>query len=80
VILPFGGGGPASGRAGGGGIFLLDGSVNGPLPVWSGAGTLAGGFGGTKSGRPSLAFGAFVPNGLRWSVGFSATITPVQRG
>jgi len=58
VPPPVGGGGPASERAGAGGTFVLDGSAGG-------AAVPAGLRGGAISGVPSLALGAFVPNGLR---------------
>ena len=67
VVVPPGGGGPASGRDDvGGGIFVLVGSLNAPLPVALVPGGVGSGRpGGTKSGRLSFMFGAFVPNGLR---------------
>lgn len=72
-LPPTGGGAPASGRTvvvvvdevDCGGIFLLVGSANGPLPVSFGVGALEGGFGATKLGVPSFRSGAFAPNGLR---------------
>jgi hypothetical protein len=65
VNFPVGGGGPASGRAGAGGTFLLLGSVTGVWPGRSGGGSFDGGLGGAKLGVPSFWSGAFVPNGLR---------------
>jgi hypothetical protein len=65
VNLPVGGGGPASGRLGGGGTFLLAGSASGPLPGGSAGCSCAGVFGGMKFGVASFRSGAPEPNGLR---------------
>jgi hypothetical protein len=64
VNLPVGGGGPASGRLGGGGTFLLAGSASGPLSGGS-AGWSCAGVGGMKFGVESFRSGAPAPNGLR---------------
>jgi hypothetical protein len=81
VVVPLGGGGPASGRPDIGGIFVLVGSLNAPLPVALVPGGVGStGRGGTKSGRLSFMFGAFVPNGLRWSIELCASIVPAQLG